>query len=88
MDQAQPGWRELVVEQRFLPRMLASGALPLAARGGLPARPAHRSRELDNVYFAGDWVGPENYLADAALASARTAAQLLVAERQPALAVA
>jgi phytoene dehydrogenase-like protein len=81
MDEVQPGWRESAVEQRFLPRMLASGALPLASSAGMPGRPAHRCPDVDNVYFAGDWVGPEGYLADAALASARASAQLVLASR-------
>jgi phytoene dehydrogenase-like protein len=82
MDEVQPGWRDVVVEQRFLPRMLAMGALPLASQGGLASRPANRAEELDNVYFAGDWVGPEGFLVDAALASARTAARMLLADRR------
>lgn len=80
LDQAQPGWRDLVVEQRFLPRMLAVSALPLAETGGLAGRPAVRCPDLDNVYFAGDWVGPEGFLADATLSSARAAARLTLAD--------
>ncbi|MBV8715158.1 MAG: NAD(P)/FAD-dependent oxidoreductase [Chloroflexi bacterium] len=79
LDQAQPGWRDVVTEQRFLPRMLAVGALPVANSGGMAGRPSPRTDELTNVFFAGDWVGPEGYLADAALASARAAARLAVA---------
>jgi phytoene dehydrogenase-like protein len=86
MDEVQPGWREVVVEQRFLPRMLAAGALPLASAGGLGSRPGNCAEELDNVYFAGDWVGPEGYLVDTALASARTSARRLLADqRSPAV---
>jgi phytoene dehydrogenase-like protein len=80
MDEVQPGWREVVVEQRFLPRMLAVGALPLASEGGLTSRPGYRAEELDNVYFAGDWIGPDGYLVDAALASARTSARMILAD--------
>jgi phytoene dehydrogenase-like protein len=82
MDEVQPGWREIVLEQRFLPRMLGVGALPLASEGGLASRPANRSEELDNVYFAGDWVGPEGYLVDTALASARNTARMLLADQR------
>jgi phytoene dehydrogenase-like protein len=86
MDELQPGWREVVIEQRFLPRMLAAGALPLASEGGLASRPGNRAEELDNVYFAGDWVGPEGYLVDTALASARTSAGMILADqRSPAV---
>jgi phytoene dehydrogenase-like protein len=77
-DEVQPGWREVVVEQRFLPRMQASSALPLAARGGMGARARHRDPDVANVYFAGDWVGPRGYLVDASLDSARRSAQLML----------
>jgi phytoene dehydrogenase-like protein len=84
VDEVQPGWRDVVVERRFLPRMLAAGALPLAASGGQAARPGYRSSSVDNVFFAGDWVGPIGFLADASLASARAATRrMLQRERQP-----
>jgi phytoene dehydrogenase-like protein len=87
VDQVQPGWRTLAVEHRFLPHMLASGALPLASRGGLGGRPRPRSQDADNVYFAGDWVGSHGFLIDASLASAREAARQLMHTRteRPAL---
>jgi phytoene dehydrogenase-like protein len=74
LDETQPGWRNAAIERRFLPHMLASGALPLAARGGMARRPAPRSEDVPNVYFAGDWVGADGYLVDTALGSARAAA--------------
>ena len=87
VEEAQPGWQALSVERRFLPHMLASAALPLARHGGLAGRIGHRSQDVDNLYFAGDWVGPEGFLVDASLASARAAAsELLQLEaRRPAL---
>jgi phytoene dehydrogenase-like protein len=81
MDQVQPGWRGVVVEQRFLPRMLASGSLPRASQGGLAGRVGSRSQEVSNLYFAGDWVGPRGFLIDASLDSAREAARLMLRER-------
>jgi phytoene dehydrogenase-like protein len=77
LDQLQPGWRELVVERRFLPRMLGSSLLPLASRGGVAGRPTYQSRDVPNLYFAGDWVGPRGYLVDASFDSAREAARLI-----------
>jgi phytoene dehydrogenase-like protein len=87
LDQAQPGWQALTVERRFLPHILASTALPLAQQGGLAGRVPHRSQDIDNLFFAGDWVGPRGYLVDASLASARASAQQLleVEARHPAL---
>jgi phytoene dehydrogenase-like protein len=78
MDQIQPGWRDVVVEQHFLPRMPAAWLLPLASRGGLGARPSHRSSSVSNVFFAGDWVGPRGWLVDASLDSARAAARAIL----------
>jgi len=77
MDEVQPGWRDVVVERRFLPRMQAAGWLPLAETGGLAGRPTSHVPALSNVYLAGDWVGPTGFLADAALDSARAAARLI-----------
>lgn len=83
LDLIQPGWREVVVEHRFLPTMLVSHALPTAAGGGIAGRPDVAVPGADGVYVAGDWVGPEGLLADASLASARRAAEAVVARPLP-----
>jgi hypothetical protein len=80
MDQVQPGWREVVVERRFLPSMVTSNALVAAGEGGLAGRPDAAVPGVRGLAIAGDWVGPEGMLADAALASARRAAELSGAE--------
>jgi glycine/D-amino acid oxidase-like deaminating enzyme len=64
---------EDVVVRRFLARMVVAGALPRAASGGLPGRPGITATGLPNVFAAGDWIGPEGLLADAALASGQAA---------------
>jgi len=81
LDAAQPGWRDVVVRRQFLPSIEAVGALPMAATMGFAGRPAGRVPDAAGVYLAGDWVGPEGYLADASTASAREAARLVVADR-------
>ena len=78
LDRFQPGWREVVVDTRFLPRMEATSLLPLASQGGLAGRPSPRSQELRNLFFAGDWVGPRGFQLDASLDSARAAASLIL----------
>lgn len=83
LDLVQPGWREVVVEHRFLPNMLVSHDLPTAAAAGLRGRPGVAVPGADGVYVAGDWVGPEGLLADASLASARQAAAAVVARPLP-----
>ncbi|HUI26375.1 MAG TPA: FAD-dependent oxidoreductase [Candidatus Kryptonia bacterium] len=77
LDLVQPGWRDVVVERRFLPNMLVSGALVTAAMGGVAGRPGPAVPGIEGLYVVGDWVGPTGQLADAALASAKQAAQLV-----------
>jgi phytoene dehydrogenase-like protein len=75
LDDLQPGWREVVVHRRFLPSMTVSNALvtPQAKRPDVrtPVR---------GLYLAGDWVGDDGLLSDAALASARAAAKAILAD--------
>ncbi|WP_376796456.1 phytoene desaturase family protein [Thermogemmatispora sp.] len=80
LDLAQPGWRDLVIKRFFLPRLLVTGAVPLAESAGFAGRPEPRVEHIRGLYLAGDWVGREGYLADACFASARQAALLLLAE--------
>jgi len=78
MDMMQPGWREVVVDRRFLPTMVVTHAMPSAAMGGLAGRPASSVREIPGLHVAGDWVGGEGMLADASFASAAQAVQAIV----------
>jgi phytoene dehydrogenase-like protein len=78
LDAAQPGWRAEVLRRQYLPRIEAVGALPTADQGGFSGRPGPRVPGLANLYLAGDWVGPEGFLADASTASAREAARLVL----------
>lgn len=88
LDQMHPGWRDVLVHQRLLPDITVTHALPEAARGGMPGRPAVRVAGLAGVFLAGDWVGDEHQLAAAALASGRRAGALAAAhgsgDRSPA----
>jgi hypothetical protein len=81
--------RESVVARRYLHRMVACTAIPVASHGGLPGRPdidvLARLANRPGTFVAGDWIGPEGHLADAVLASARAAALAAVhhVERLP-----
>jgi len=76
-DAIQPGWRERVTFERFLPRMTAVSAIATPQTGGLPGRPGV---DLGNgLFIAGDWIGSEGWLVDAALASAAAAARAATA---------
>jgi phytoene dehydrogenase-like protein len=69
-DRVQPGWRDRVETRRFLPSLVASNAIVVAGA----RRPAVDAAGVPGVYVAGDWVGEEGMLADAAIASSRAAA--------------
>jgi phytoene dehydrogenase-like protein len=83
LDTAQPGWRGALVRRQYLPRIEALGALPNAREGGFAGRPGPRVPALDNLYLAGDWVGPEGFLVDASMASAHRAAELVLEDGWP-----
>lgn len=80
IDAVQPGWRDrLSLAPRHLPRMTAVSAIATSAGGGLAGRPAAAVDGVDGVFVAGDWVGPEGWLLDAALASGAAAARGVLA---------
>lgn len=74
LDRVQPGWRERVETRRFLPGAVVAHDTPVARTGGLHGRYGPRVEETDRLFVAGDWVGPDEILSDAAAASARRAA--------------
>jgi phytoene dehydrogenase-like protein len=74
LDRMQPGWREVLVHRRFLPAMTVSNEICS------PATPrASHVTPVRGLFLAGDWVGEEGLLSDAALASARAAANSILA---------
>lgn len=81
LDLLQPGWRDVLIERRFLPHMLVTHGHPGVGK----VRPSTRVPDLSGVYVAGDWVG-EHLLADAAVASGQMAARAILesVERQQA----
>lgn len=78
LDALQPGWRDCVATKKLLTDLRVAHALPTAAMGGLAGRPGAVVPHLASVYLAGDWIGPDGFLADAAFASGRAAARAVV----------
>lgn len=78
LDRFQPGWRELVVERRFLPNLTVAHRTVTAESGGADGRPGPELPGIDGVSLAGDWVGPVGMLADASFASGRSAAERIL----------
>lgn len=74
LDQMQPGWREVLVHRRFLPSMTVTNSLVTPET----KRPSPVTG-VRGLYIAGDWVGDEGMLSDAALASAQGAAKAILA---------
>jgi phytoene dehydrogenase-like protein len=75
LDDLQPGWRDSLVRRRFLPSMTVSNALVTPNMKRHPVRTA-----VKGLYVAGDWVGDTGMLSDAALSSAREAANAILAD--------
>lgn len=72
-DAVHPGWRDHVTMRRHLPRMTAVGAVASPS-----VRPPVTVPEQPGLFLAGDWIGPEGWLADAAMASGAAAARAAV----------
>jgi len=62
-----------VCTSRFLASMTVSGGSPDPEHGGLSGRPRIDASGLPGVFLAGDWIGQEGLLADAALKSGHDA---------------
>ncbi len=80
LDIVQPGWREFVIKQRYLPNMIVYNLLVTAAQGGLKGRPSTKVNDTQGLYLVGDWIGQEGLLADASFASAKQAAMEIIKE--------
>jgi len=81
VSKLQPLWQSTVVHRIFRPQALVSYWLPQAHNGGLQGRPEERASE--GMFIAGDWVGAEGILSDAAVASGQRAARAAVKYIQP-----
>lgn len=71
-DLCLPGWREQAAVVRYLPNLTVTHAMATPA-----GRPDVDALGIEGVAIAGDWVGPEAMLADAAVSSALRAASVL-----------
>lgn len=76
-DLLAPGWRDRITMTRFLPNMTVSHAMATPE-----GRPDIDALNKPGVAIAGDWVGPENMLADAVVSSALRAAAMVQKSKQ------
>jgi hypothetical protein len=73
VDLLQPGWRDLEIRRQRLAGMVVAHDFPrFEARG---QRGPITVQDAPGIFLAGDWVGAEGMLSDAAAASARAAAR-------------
>jgi phytoene dehydrogenase-like protein len=75
LDAAQPGWREHVVTEQVGRRLVVAHGRPLPG-AGLRGRPGPGVPDCPDVFVAGDWVGAEGLLADAAVSSGAAAGRM------------
>jgi phytoene dehydrogenase-like protein len=74
MEILQPLWQKEVVARQFLPQMTAAFTQPIPGRSG----PGPAVPQIKGLYVAGDWAGHGEMLADAAMSSAKRAAQAII----------
>jgi len=70
-DLVMPGWRLNLQRARFMPSLMVSASIP-----GVLGRSDVFLQNADDIAIAGDWVGSEGMLVDAAVSSALKAARL------------
>jgi phytoene dehydrogenase-like protein len=71
-DLVMPGWKMNLKRARYMPSLMVSASIP-----GTQGRADVRLPNADGIAIAGDWVGSEGMLADAAVSSALKAARLI-----------
>ena len=77
LEVALPGWRDDVVDARYVPRSMVAGDAPRPETGGGRGRPGVDVAGVAGLAVAGDWVRADGYLYDAAVASGEAAARAL-----------
>jgi phytoene dehydrogenase-like protein len=74
----QPEWEEELVAIRYLPKILVAHDARTIHHAGSGSASSPIVPEIKGLYVAGDWVGQEGRLADAAMLSAKLAAQEVI----------
>ena len=80
LDVTQPNWQDHVVDARFVPRSMVSGDHARMATAGVSGRAPTDVAGVRGLALAGDWVGPQGMLADAAILSGLAAANAVMAD--------
>lgn len=80
LELAQPGWKQYLVDTRFLPDMTVAFGYPDIRTGGFGGRANPIVPDVKNLYVAGDWVGSSNLLFDATVNNVRIAVDAILAK--------
>ncbi|MFM1653238.1 phytoene desaturase family protein [Brevibacillus sp. B_LB10_24] len=80
MDLVQPGWRKEEIARQFLPNVTVAHDFNTVDKSGVYHGPA--VPEIHGLYVAGDWTGQGELLADVSFASAKRAAQAIIADNR------
>ncbi|ULL17237.1 NAD(P)/FAD-dependent oxidoreductase [Paenibacillus sp. H1-7] len=75
LELLEPGWDKEVVSIRFSPNVLVAHDSRTIHHHGAGPAPNPAVLEVPGLFVAGDWVGSEGRLADAAMASSKLAAE-------------
>lgn len=78
LELMQPGWEAESAASRFLPNLLVAHDARTVRHGGAGPAAEPAVPEVRGLFAAGDWVGREDRLADAAMSSAKRAAEEIV----------
>ncbi|WP_339279058.1 hypothetical protein NYE40_23600 [Paenibacillus sp. FSL W8-1187] len=81
LDLLEPGWDKEIAAMRFTPGVLVAHDSRPARRHGAGPAPGPAVPEVSGLFVAGDWVGADGRLADAAMASAKAAAEEILRRR-------
>lgn len=77
MDLVQPGWPKEEIARQFLPSITVAHDFNKVDKSS--DYPGPSVQEINGLYVAGDWTGHGEVLADASFASAKRAAQAIIA---------
>ncbi|WP_025026382.1 phytoene desaturase family protein [Caldalkalibacillus mannanilyticus] len=80
LEHLQPDWKQQLVTKRFLPSLTVAHDIMRPATTSGYSRPTPKVPDIMGLYVAGDWVGSEGMLVDAALASAKQASTAIISD--------
>jgi phytoene dehydrogenase-like protein len=75
LETMQPGWKDYVMESRFLPNIIVNQRLPLV---GHEHHFQRSETKIPGLFIAGDWASPDYILSEGAVFSGKQAAEEII----------